>query len=107
MRMINGNRRRLLCDPGEVVTIQVTATGTANNFVASLNGHDFNASTFAVDTRTDLVVLGIFSNDTGGGQYNITLSGSGGGDRVEDSIVQGEGDLARKEGTRGYIFTIG
>jgi hypothetical protein len=106
MRMINGNRRRLLCDPGEVITIQVTANGTANSVAMSLNGHDFNASTFTVDTRTDLIVLGIFS-DAGGGQYDIELSGSAGGDQVEDVIVQGEGELARKEGTRGYIFTIG
>ncbi len=54
-----------------------------------------------------MIVLGVFSNDTGGGRYDIKLSGSGGGDEVEDEIVQGEGDLARKEGTRGYIFTLG
>jgi hypothetical protein len=107
MRMINGNRRRLLCNPGEIVTVTVTSGGTVHNVAMSLNGHDFNAATFTVDTRTDLIILGIFSNDTGGGQYNIRLTGSGGGDQVDDSIVQGDGELARKEGTRGYIFTIG
>ena len=107
MRMINGNRRRLLCDPGEVINVGVTSSGTAHSVAMSLNGHDFNAAGFTVDTRTDLIILGIFSEDGGGGQYDITLTGSGGGDEVEDFIVQGEGSLARKEGTRGYIFTIG
>jgi hypothetical protein len=107
MRMINGNRRRLLCSPGEVVSIEVTSSGTAHNVAMSLNGHTFNSASFTVDTRTDLIVLGIFSNDTGGGQYDITLTGNSDGDEVEDNIIQGEGELARKEGTRGYIFTLG
>jgi hypothetical protein len=107
MKMINGNRRRLLCNPGEVVTVEVRSDGTAHTVAMSLNGHTFTGSSFTVDTRTDLIVLGIFSNDSGGGRYDIGLSGSDGGDEIADHIIQGEGELARKEGTRGYIFTLG
>src|SRR5205085_1115542 len=107
MRMINGNPRRLLCRPGETITVEVTAEGTAPNVAMSLNGHTFNGSNFSVDSKTDLVILGIFSNDAGGGRYDIKLSGDPGGDDIPDDITQGEGDLARKEGTRGYIFTLG
>ena len=107
MRMINGNRRRLLCSPGETVSIDVTSSGTAHSVVMSLNGHDFTGTSFTVDTRTDLIILGIFSNDSGGGRYDIKLTGDPGGDDIPDDIEQGEGELARKEGSRGYIFTIG
>jgi hypothetical protein len=106
MRMINGNRRRLLCSPGEVVSVEVTSSGTAHSVALSLNGHDLMTGSFTVDTRTDLIVLGIFSNP-GGGRYDIRLNGSSGGDVVEDVIEQGTGELARQEGTRGYIFTLG
>lgn len=107
MKMINGNPRRLLCSPGETITVEVTSEGTVHSVAMGLNGHTFPGGSFSVDTRTDLVILGIFSNDSGGGRYDIKLSGNPDEDVVEDDILQGKGQLARKEGTRGYIFTLG
>ena len=106
MRMIDGNRRRLQCRSGEVITIEVTSTGTVHNVAKSLNGDTLNRDSFEVRDRNDLIILGVFSNDTGGGRYDVKLTGDPGGDVINDDIVQGEGDLARKEGARGYIFTI-
>lgn len=106
MQMIDGNKRRLLCRPGEVITIAVTANGTVNNVAKSLNGGTLTGNTFPVNDRNDLVILGVFSNDTGGGRFDITLTGDPGGFVVNDDIVQGEGDEARKEGARGYVFTV-
>jgi hypothetical protein len=104
--MIDGNKRRLQCRQGEVITIAVTADGTVNAAVKSLNGGTLSGNSFTVNDRNDLVILGVFSNDTGGGRYDITLTGDAGGIVINDDIEQGEGADARKEGSRGYVFTI-
>jgi hypothetical protein len=104
--MIDGNKRRLQCRAGEVITIAVTADGTVNAAAISLNGSALSGDSFTVNGRNDLVIVGVFSNDIGGGTYNITLRGDAGGVVISDDIVQGDGADARKEGTRGYVFTI-
>jgi hypothetical protein len=104
--MIDGNKRRLQCRQGEVITVDVTADGTVNNVAKSLNGATLSGDSFTVNERNDLVILGVFSNDTGGGRFDITLTGDSGGVVVKDDIEQGEGALARKEGARGYVFTV-
>lgn len=106
MQMIDGNKRRLQCSPGEAITIAVTADGTVNAAAVSLNGDTLSGNSFTVNGRNDLVILGVFSNDTGGGRYDITLRGDAGGVVISDDIEQGDGADARKEGARGYVFSI-
>lgn len=106
MQMIDGNKRRLQCRAGEEITIVITANGTVNAAAKSLNGGTLSGDSFTVNDRNDLVILGVFSNDTGGGRYDITLTGDPGGAVINDDIVQGDGELARREGARGYVFTI-
>ena|ERR1700682_2124355 len=106
MKIIDGNRRRLQCKAGEVITISVTSSGTVHNVATSLDAATLTQDSFTVNDRRDLVILGVFSNDTGGGSYDIKLTSDQGGDVVIDDIVQGEGNVARKEGSRGYIFTV-
>lgn len=106
MQMIDGNKRRLQCRPGEMITVQVRAVGTVNAAAISLNGGALAGNSFPVNDRNDLVVFGVFSNNTGGGRYDITLTGDAGGVTVTDDIIQGDGADARQDGARGYVFTI-
>lgn len=105
MQMIDGNKRRLRCRPGEVISMAVTADGTVNNVANSLNGGTLSGNTFPVNDRNDLVIFGTFSN-AGGGRFDITLTGDPGGFVVRDEIEQGEGPDAREDGSRGYVFTV-
>ena len=106
MQIIDGNKRRLQCRSGEMITVAITADGTVNAAAKSLNGGTLVGNSFVVNDRNDLVILGVFSNDTGGGRYDITLTGDPGGAVIQDDIVQGNAPNARKEGSRGYVFTI-
>jgi hypothetical protein len=103
--MIDGNKRRLLCRTGEVITVGITADGTVSAAAKSLNGGTLSGNSFTVNDRNDLVIVGVFSNDTGGGRYDITLTGDSGA-VIRDDIIQGDGSDARKEGSRGYVFTV-
>lgn len=107
MRKIDGNRRRLSCRQGEPITVEVTSEGTNHNVAFSLNGLTFVGETFTVDTKTTLGIFGVFSSNTGGGKYNIRITGDPGGDEVEDSILQDQAGEIFEDGSRAYIFSIG
>ena len=105
MNMIDGNRRRLHCRAGEVVHVEVTSDGTVHNVSLVLNDQPFHGNSFTVNGRTSLLIMGVFSNATGG-RYDIKLTGDPGGEVVQDAIVQDVGGETVTEDARGYIFTI-
>lgn len=109
MKIRNNNPLDLEGQNGEVITVQISATGTVFAVSRDLNGESDAAPpsfSFRLDkSRNDpsiLVLFFIFSNN-GGGVYSMTVTGSAGGDTAHYSVAQFQNEASN---AIAYTFDI-
>lgn len=109
MKIRNNNPLDLEGRDGEVITVQITATGTVFAVSSDLDGESKPASpSFSFPLRKSahdpsiLVLFFIFSNN-GGGIYNMKVTGSAGGDTAHYSVAQFQNEASN---AIAYTFDI-
>jgi hypothetical protein len=108
MKIRNNNPLDLEGNNGEQISVTVTANGTVFGVTRDLNGQTaplqqpFSFILSNSKNPTILVLFFVFSNN-GGGVYNITTSGSAGGDTAHYSVAQFSNEAAN---AIAYTFDI-